>query len=313
MTSVRARAVRALIRASMKSIDTLTLEERRARTERAAARIALPRRTRVKAVNAGGVPSELVTVPGSRKDVTVLFLHGGAFCLGSARTHRALAARICARSAARALVPDYRLAPEHPFPAALEDVLAAVRWLYAAGVKPGGLVIAGDSAGGNLALSALIALRDAGDPLPAAAVCISPPTDLSGSSASIQDRAALDPMLSVESILPLRRAYIPDEECGNPLASPLLADLHGLPPILIQVGTFEILYDDSVRFAEKARAAGVEVSLEVWDRLWHVFQSAAPYVPEANRAIRRIGAFVRAHAGIGAESDHVQAEAEKSA
>jgi monoterpene epsilon-lactone hydrolase len=282
----------------MKSQEPMTIEQRRTRIERAAGRtVPLPRKTRVRTVNAGGVPSEIVMVQRSRSDVTVLYLHGGAFCLGSPRTHRALVARICSHSAARALVPDYRLAPEHPFPAALKDVLAVIHWLYDSGVAPDSLVIAGDSAGGNLALSALIALRDAGDPLPAAAVCLSPPTDLRGSGASFLDRAALDPMLKVESVLPMRQAYIPDEECSNPLASPLLADLHGLPPLLIQVGSYEILYDDSVRFAQKASDAGVEVCLEVWDKLWHVFHSAAPYVPEANRAIRRIGRFIRAHAG----------------
>jgi acetyl esterase/lipase len=215
--------------------------------------------------------------------------------MGSSRSHRNLVAHICARSQARALSLDYALAPEHPFPAALEDTLAAYRFLLSEGVTPSRIAFAGDSAGANLVLAALITLRNAAEPLPAAVVCLSPPTDFTGASESLLSRACLDPMVNLESVIPLCRAYVGNMPPDDPCLSPLFANLAGLPPLLIQVGSHEILYDDSVRFAEKAREAGVDVRLEVGNQLWHVWHAAVPYVPESANAIRRIGQFIREH------------------
>ncbi len=273
----------------------MSLEARRERLERATRRSTPPRGMRVAAVVERGVRGEWVSGPVSLEDRVILYVHGGAFCMGSPVSHRSLVGHICVHSQARAFSLDYRLAPEHPFPAAVEDTVAAYRYLLSLGLPPGRIAFAGDSAGGNLVLAALIALRDAGEALPAAAVCISPPTDLGGSSASLLTRAHMDPLLKLEAVLPLRRAYVDDERAADPLASPLRADLHGLPPLLIHVGSHEILYDDSVRFAAKAREAGVDARLEVGEELWHVWHAAVPYVPESLRAIRTIGRFVREH------------------
>lgn len=296
MVSIRARAVRALIRAGTRSVPTMSIEERRARIERITRRTTPPRGTLVRPLDRGAVRGEWVSGPNARADRVVLYLHGGAFCVGSPASHRNLVARIARSARARALSLDYRLAPEHPFPAALQDTLAAYNWLLGLGIAPERVVIAGDSAGANLTLAALIALRDSGARLPAAAVCISPPTDLGGTGESLVSRARLDPLLKLESIIPLARAYVVDDaQVTDPLVSPLRADLRGLPPLLIQVGSHEILYDDSVRLARKAREAGVQVTLEVGEKLWHVWHAAVPYVPEAKRAIRSIGRFILQH------------------
>jgi acetyl esterase/lipase len=190
---------------------------------------------------------------------------------------------------------EYRLAPEHPFPAAVEDATAAYRWLLASGVRPAGIAIAGDSAGGGLTLATLVALRDAGDPLPAAAVCLSPWVDLEGIGDSMATKAAADPFVRKEMIQFMAQQYLGERSLRTPLAAPLYADLHGLPPLLIQVGTAETLLDDSTRIAERARAAGVSVTLDTWDNMIHVWQLFAPMLPEGQQAIERIGAFIREH------------------
>ncbi len=213
--------------------------------------------------------------------------------MGSSRSHRNLVAHICVRGHARALSLDYSLAPEHPFPAALEDTLAAYRFLLSEGLAPNRIAFAGDSAGANLVLVALLRLRDERKPLPAAAVCLSPPTDFTGASESLVSRASLDPMVNLESVARLCRAYVGNTPPDDPCVSPLFANLAGLPPVFIQVGSHEILYDDSVRFAQKAKRAGVDVRLEVGNELWHVWHAAVPYVPESTQAISRIGRFLR--------------------
>lgn len=293
MLSIRARTFRAFIRRGTKSVRQLSIEQRRERIDRLAAMSRTPRGTVVLPLEAQGLRGEWVRLPQSREDRVVLYLHGGAFCMGSTRSHRNLVAHICAQGRARALSLDYALAPEHPFPAALDDTLAAYRFLLAGGLAPHRIAFAGDSAGGNLVLAALIMLRDAAEPLPAAAVCLSPPTDFTGASESMVSRAHLDPMVKLESVIPLCRAYAGNLPADDPRLSPLLANLAGLPPLLIQVGSHEILHDDSARFARKAREAGVDVTLEVGDQLWHVWQAAAPYVPESAKAINSIGRFLR--------------------
>jgi phosphinothricin tripeptide acetyl hydrolase len=248
-------------------------------------------------VDAGGVPAEWIVPPGAAEGRVLLYLHGGGYVVCSVNTHRDLIARVARAAGARGLGIDYRLAPEHPFPAAVEDATTAYRWLVSRGTDPARIAIAGDSAGGGLTLATLVALRDAGDPLPAAAVCLSPWVDLEGVGASMTTKAAVDPFVRKEMIQFMAQQYLGDRNPRTPLAAPLYADLHGLPPLLIQVGTAEILLDDATRIAEHARAAGVEVSLDVWDDMVHVWQLFAPILPEGQQAIERSGAFIRAHTG----------------
>jgi acetyl esterase/lipase len=243
-------------------------------------------------VSAGGIKAEWIVAPGAADDRVILYLHGGGYVVGSINTHRAMIGRISRAAQARALALDYRLAPEHPFPAAVEDATAAYRWLLAQGYKPGKIAIAGDSAGGGLALATLIALRDAGVPQPAAGVGISAWADLEGTGASVVTRAAKDPMVQKDGLVGMAKMYLGDQNPKNPLAAPLYADYRGIAPLLLQVGDAEILLDDSIRVAERAKAAGVKVELEVWDEMMHVWHIFAKLLPEAQQAIDKIGKYV---------------------
>jgi len=241
-------------------------------------------------VSAGGVDGEWIAADGARPDKAILYFHGGGFRLGSVSSHRELIARIAAASGCRVLAVNYRLAPEHRFPAPLEDALASYDWMLEQGLKPENIALAGDSAGGNLVLAALLGLRKQGARLPAAAVLMSPWTDLAATGASYVSRAEADPIHQRPMILALAKNYLgPDGDPRRPLASPLYADLGGLPPLLIQVGDRETVLDDSVMFADKARAAGTEVELQVWDGMIHVFQMFGGELAEARRAIDSIG------------------------
>ncbi|MGE5595554.1 MAG: alpha/beta hydrolase [Hyphomicrobiales bacterium] len=248
----------------------------------------------VEPVDAGGVPAEWISAPNAEPANVVLYLHGGGYVLGSPTTHRDLAARISRASGARVLLIDYRLAPEHPFPAAVDDALAAYRWILAQGIDPAAVAIAGDSAGGGLTLATLLALRDAGGPLPASAACISPWTDLTGTSKALETRAHLDPMVQREGLLQMAASYLGGADPKTPLASPLFGDPTGLPDLLIQVGTSETLFDDGARFAARACEAGVAVTFEPWQDMIHVWHAFAPILPEGQAAIERMGEFIRA-------------------
>jgi acetyl esterase/lipase len=247
------------------------------------------------AVSAGGVKAEWIVPPNAANDRVILYLHGGGYVMGSINTHRAMVARIARASQARALALDYRMAPEHPFPAAVDDATTAYRWLLAQGYKPGKIVISGDSAGGGLTLATVIALRDAGTALPAAAVPISAWADLEGTGDSVKTRAAGDPMVGLEGLLRMAKMYAGDHDPKNPLISPIHADYRGIPPMLLQVGDAEILLDDSTRVADRAKAAGVKVELEVWPEMFHVWHVFAKILPEGQQAIDRIGAYVLEH------------------
>jgi acetyl esterase/lipase len=267
--------------------------EGRAALEAAADGAELPPGTSVDVVDLGGVPGERVAAPGADEDRAVLYLHGGAYTRGSCATHRNLAAMIAAACGAPVYVADYRLAPEHPFPAAIDDARAALAWL-STHVAPLRTVVAGDSAGGGLALALLVAQRDADAPLPAAAVLVSPWADLTGESASFRDRAALDPVCTPDGLLAGAAMYTAGADVRDPLVSPAFADLAGLPPLYVLVGDAEILLDDSTTVASRAADAGVDVRLEVWPEMVHVFPAFAQLLPEGRDAIERIGAFIRA-------------------
>ncbi|KRP91374.1 esterase [Bradyrhizobium pachyrhizi] len=252
-------------------------------------------------VAAGGVDGEWLVPTGASRDKVILYFHGGGFRIGSVASHRDLAARIADASGCRVLSINYRLAPEHRFPAALEDALIAYRYLRDQGLHPADIAFAGDSAGGNLVLCAMLAARDRGLPLPAAAALMSPWTDLTASGASYQSRAEADPIHQRAMILALAKNYLgKDGNVRDPLASPLYADLTRLPPLLVQVGDRETVRDDATELAARAQAAGVDVKLQVWDGMIHVFQMF-PEISQAREAIASLAAFLRNHLHIGHE------------
>ena len=251
------------------------------------------------AVQCDGVAAEWISVPESRPDRTLLYLHGGSFAFRFPNLHAAFAARLCRLLGARALLPDYRLAPEHPFPAAPDDCHAAYRWLLGRGCPPGSLVLMGDSAGGCLALVTLHRARRCAEPQPACAVLLSPAVDCTFDSPSMVDNEGLDPLFRMSDLLVLRRHYVPSPQLyTDPEVSPLFADFAGFAPLLLQASSSEMLRDEAVRAAHKARAAGVDVELELWPDAPHVFQ-VAPFLPESAHALHRIGAFVAARTGWG--------------
>jgi acetyl esterase/lipase len=268
-----------------------TVEERRAFMNSLGG--AVPEGTSVTPVTAGGVSAEWVLADGADADRVILYLHGGGYCMGSLNSHRTLVAALSAAAKARVLNLDYRLAPEHPFPAAVDDAVAGFRWLLGEGVPPGRTAIAGDSAGGGLTLATLLALRDDGGPVPAAAIGISPWADLEGTGESVRTRAAVDIMIRPDALKEGADWYANGADLREPRLSPVYGDYSGLPPLLIHVGDAEVLLDDSVRVAERARAAGVDVTLEVWDEMPHVFHAFTGLLPEADEAIAEIGEFLR--------------------
>jgi len=286
-------AVRAHL-AKLPPSDSLTTAERRAQYERAERVFPIPPDVKVEPVTAPTAPAEWLTPPGARDDTVVLYLHGGGYVIGSPRSHRHLAAAVGTAAKSRVLLSDYRLAPEHPFPAAVDDAVAAYRWLLDRKIAPARIVIGGDSAGGGLTVATLLALRDAGVQLPAAGVCISPWVDLTCAGGSYATRADVDPIVKRDGVAMMATAYLGGQDAKTPLASPLFADLRGLPPLLIQVGDDEVLLDDSVQLAERARKAGVEATLDVWPKMVHVWHWFFPMLDEGQAAIDRIGEFVNA-------------------
>ena len=268
-----------------------SLDEMRARLDELGNLFPVPADVTVTQTNAGGVPACWLDAPGVDHSRVLMYLHGGGYVGGSARSHGELAARLARATGARALVLDYRLAPAHPIPGALEDAVTAWRWLLHQGVAPGSAVLAGDSAGGGLAAATMVALREAGDPLPAAAALLSPWTDLTGSGPSMATKAGVDPVLTAARQAAMARDYAGDADLADPRLSPLFADLTGLPPLLVHAGSAELLLDDGRRLAEAAGRAGVAVSFEEaadMPHVWHIIAVA----PEATAATGRIGAFL---------------------
>lgn len=244
------------------------------------------------AVMANAVPAEWVFPIGLSATRVVLYVHGGAFYLGSLAGTRPVAGKIALTGKARVLTIDYRLTPEYPFPAALNDTLMAYEWLLANSVLPESIVLVGDSAGGTLVLALLIQLRDQDKPLPRGAVCLSPATDLTMSGDTWTLNARNDLLMEPAKIRAAIDLYLHGTDPRTPLASPLYADLHALPPLLLLVGSDECLLSDATRFATKAQAAGVAITLEIWDRMQHGWHITADFLPEGRQAIERIGKFI---------------------
>ena len=248
-------------------------------------------------IDAGGVPCQWITAPGVPQDRLIIYLHGGAYATCSPTTHKDLISRLSLASGAAALGVDYRLAPEYLFPAAVEDCLGAYNWALSHGFEPGNIVLAGDSAGGGLVVSVLLAARDSALPLPAAGVCFSPWVDLecTGESMSVNDH--LDAFIKYEGLFARAQSYLGEADPKHPWASALYADLHGLPPLLIHVGSAETLLDDSTRLAILAKDSGVDVSFKIWDDMVHVWQLFASVLPEGQQSIDESGEFIRSKLG----------------
>ena len=250
---------------------------------------------RCEKVDAGGIDAEWITAPGASNDRYVLYLHGGGYVIGSIKTHRDLMGRVSRAAKAKVLGLNYRLAPEHPFPAAVDDAVAGYRFLLAQGAKPSRIAIAGDSAGGGLAAAALVAIRDAKLPNPGAGVLLSPWVDMEAIGESMTTRIDKDPAIRKEGLVQMAQAYLQGKDPRTPLAAPLYANLQGLPPLLIQVGDAEVLLDDSTRLSDHARAAGVQTKLEVWPEMIHVWHLFASFLPEGQQAIDGLGKFIVEH------------------
>ncbi len=244
---------------------------------------------------AGGVPGEWSDSAGAAGDRTLLYLHGGAYVIGNAAGYRPVYGGLARAAGVRGFALDYRLAPEHPFPAAVDDAVAGYRWLLEQGRKPGSIVIAGDSAGGGLTIAMLVKARQEGLPMPAAALVISPWVDLECVGKTIATKAEADAGLTKAGLVSMAAYYVGSASLREPLASPIYADLTGLPPLLIQVGSAEILLDDSIRLAGVAGAADVSTTLEVWPGMQHVFHAFAFMLDEGRDATIRAGEFLRSH------------------
>ena len=269
-----------------------SLEERRAGINMLGAKFEDLDGIITEAVDADGVPAEWVTTAEAGSGA-ILYLHGGGYVIGSMKSHRGMAANLSRASGCRVLIIDYRLAPEHKHPAQVEDAHAAYRWMLKNGADPSATTIAGDSAGGGLTVATLLSARDAGDPLPAAGVCISPWVDMEGTGESMNTKAGVDPTVSKAGLLDMASNFIGDGDRRDPLAAPLYADLAGLPPLLIIVGTAEVLLDDAVRLHEKAEAAGVSSRLEIWEDMVHIWPWFAPFLPEGQQAMEQMGDFIK--------------------
>lgn len=310
MSRQQREAIDAILRSAPRPEVPLTVQEQRDGFAAAIGRPA-PEGVATRATTLGGRPAlELTPEPASEPTPNqtpepttagasgqrrLLYFHGGGYVIGSPETHAGLVGELARRAGIRAISVDYRLAPEHPFPAAVEDGIAAYRELLASGVEARDVVIAGDSAGGGLTLATLLSARDAGLPQPAAAVLFSPCSDLTLSGASIRSKHGVDPIFVESDLQAYIELYIGAGDRSQPLASPFFADLTGLPPLLIQVGANELLLDDAVRLAGRAGAANVDVTLEIGSELPHVYQHHFGRLDEADAALERAARFLTAH------------------
>ena len=273
------------------------VHKERVELDKLGAMFKLPKGVKAVKVSAGGVPAEWLTPPCISNDRAVLYLHGGSYTSGSCNSHRSLVANIAVASKARALTLDYRLAPEHPHPAAVEDAVAAYKWLINGPVDPNHLAIAGDSAGGGLAIALLVSLRDGNIPLPAACVCLSPWTDLAFTGETWKSKLAADLIIYPYKEHAFAGMYLNGLDPRTPLVSPLYADLKGLPPLLVQVGSDEVLLADATRLVGRAKQAGVNATLDEWEKMQHVWQFASSFIPEGRHAVEKIGEFIDKYCG----------------
>jgi acetyl esterase/lipase len=292
MANAEIAAIREMLAASPRPS---TLAERRQRLDALGGRYAIPPDVRVEPVDANGVEAEWTSTPSADPTRVILFLHGGGYMSGSINSHRHMIAQAGREAGARTLALGYRLSPEHPFPAALEDALAGYRYLLAQGYAPQNIVMAGESAGGGLAVATLVSLRDAGVALPACTWCSSPWVDLEMSGGTMVTKAAVDPLIQKSYLTELASAYLNGTDPRTPMVSPIHADLRGLPPMLIQTGSSETLLDDAVRLAGLAGAAAVRTTLQIWPEMIHAWHLFYAQLADGRRALADVGAFIRAH------------------
>ncbi|TET76033.1 MAG: alpha/beta hydrolase [Candidatus Heimdallarchaeota archaeon] len=295
MVSFRAKFFMKIMKLmSLKEEGVLDIEKQRKDLENNVFLFRKPRKMKVQSLEINGISAEWLHQKDQIEDRAILYLHGGSYNAGSLNTHRSLAARIGKVSSSPVLSIDYRLAPENPFPAALEDAVSAYIWLIEhKNIKPNKIAIAGDSAGGGLTFATLLKLREEEKTLPACAIGLSPWTDLALTGDSIKTKADVEIMLTENEAEQSAVLYLKDIDLKHPLASPLYADLKGLPPLLIQTGTAEIILDDSTRFAEEAEKSGVKVILDLWAGMFHVFQIFGNLMPESKKALEKIGDFIK--------------------
>lgn len=300
MSDLQMKTIRNMLRESGGS-KGMTIAQRRESMASMTEVLPIPANTEISKVD-GAVQGEWVTTGKTNPQRTILYLHGGAYIAGAPKTHRSLVAALCNSCQSRAFVAQYRLAPEHPYPAAVEDAVAAYKWLLESpemavfgedAAKH--ITVAGDSAGGALSLAMLVSAREQGLPMPAAAVCMSPWADLSCSGVGYSTRAESDPITDGDNISDLAKIYLNGEDPKSPLASPAFADLSGLPPLLIQVGSDEVLMGDSLLVEARAHDCGTKATLEIWAGMVHVWHAFYPMLSEGQDAIDRIGSFLDSH------------------
>ncbi len=296
MSSLRARLIRSLTSRYIRKIDLASADigKMRKRLDQLGRLSRVARKVAIQEDKLYGLNVEWYRPENARSGKILLYLHGGAFVLGSCDSHRKLVTQIARAGRIDAVMPEYRLAPEHPYPAGLQDCLGVYRALLDYGYNPRNIVVAGDSAGGGLTMSLMLELRHTGIPLPGAAVLLSPFLDLTASGESVTTRAAQEPWFRAADVHVVIKYYCPDEDLENPLLSPVFANVAGLPPTLVQVGDDEILLSDSTRIAGNMSEAGVEVDLHVYPEMWHVFQLFVGKMPESRVAVDKIGAFIDA-------------------
>jgi acetyl esterase/lipase len=258
--------------------------------------------TKIEKINIDGIQAEWLIPSGADDKKVILYLHGGGYVTGSIEDHRMMCGLLANAAAAKVLIPEYRLAPENPFPAAVDDALKVYDWLLAQGISSDKIIIAGDSAGGGLSVATVLALKDRGASLPAAVLCLSPWVDLTLRGRSHITKAKAEAVLRKEVLREWALCYTNESNLTNPLVSPVYGDFHGFPPLLIQVGSEEILLDDSLMLAEKAKADGVDVTLKIWDGMWHVWQAMGDLIPENKKTFEEIGQFAQRQFGRIKES-----------
>jgi monoterpene epsilon-lactone hydrolase len=292
MADVNVQSLREIAESS--GLSAPSLEERRAALDASAGAMPVPDGVIVEPTTVADRPAEWLSPIRPTEDGVVLYLHGGGYCLGSIHSHRNLAARIALAFGGRVLTLDYRLAPEHPYPAALDDARRAYAELLGSVTSPERIAVAGDSAGGGLTVALLLGLRDAGLPQPAAAVCLSPWVDLTQSASTYASRADVDPFVDKLGLDLMAAAYSAGATVYEPLVSPLFGDMRGLAPQLVQVGDAEVLLDDALALRDTARAAGVDVTFDHWPDMVHVFQAFPPEIlPQSDESIDKVGTYLR--------------------
>ena len=272
----------------------MSIEEYRALTDRTARfPTRIPKGVEVNRIDVDTIPAAWISPSDADPDKVMLHFHGGGYVTGGIDSHLMMCIPMAQTLNRKVLLPDYRIAPEHPFPAALDDALKIYRWLLAQGYHPKNMIVSGDSAGGGLALATVLSMRDSHEPLPAALICISPWVDLLHTGESHATNAQADVVLTTDVLKEWALVYAGESNLKNPLVSPVYADYHGFPPLLIQVDSGEVLLDDAKMLANKARADGVDVTLKIWDGMWHVWHAVGTMLPEGREAFEEIGMFVR--------------------